>query len=481
MLLKAEAELAKERAKSSKKVDETQTGKINEQPDLHLHQNEHEKDINLDRLTPLKDCQAANDDLDNESQLVEDLENQLKLAHRNVADLEDRCQKLMSNNESLEREVTDLMKKRNDFESEINALRQKISTITAEKDSMQTSLLEIEIAKHDGDNAKSEEVRGKDLKICALEANIETLQVTLNVRDGEIKTKKEELKQLKASHEKIVVEMSNQLDEIKSQHALLQDEHEKVVNLNSQRLMQLRDCQKANDDLNDRLDKNHTVVKDLENQLELSKEKNIDLQNRCQSLTDKNYNFEEETNKNIANIQTLTKDKLILESKLNSVMEECQLAISTNQAITQEKLDLEKSIPALLETSELVRGLRVKVADLEEDMEDKRQALRHLQMTNKSLQKEIKSKPLAPTSSSPPSSPTTPDKLEDTYPVTDVTLRYLKNVIFKFLTSPETEAKQMTRAVATLLDFTSEEEKTLYEYLEWKVSWFGVTKPKLVP
>merc|ERR1711953_1427450 len=60
----------------------------------------------------------------------------------------------------------------------------------------------------------------------------------------------------------------------------------------------------------------------------------------------------------------------------------------------------------------------------------------------------------------------------DSHPVSDVTLRYLKNVIFKFLTSPETETKQMTRALATLLDFSQEEEKTLSEF--WSGRFHGL-------
>ena len=73
------------------------------------------------------------------------------------------------------------------------------------------------------------------------------------------------------------------------------------------------------------------------------------------------------------------------------------------------------------------------IVDLEEDLEDKRQAVRHLQLRSsemkKMLQKEIKSK-------SPPASPTeTASKMvpEVAEHVSDVTLRYLKNVIFMII------------------------------------------------
>ena len=44
--------------------------------------------------------------------------------------------------------------------------------------------------------------------------------------------------------------------------------------------------------------------------------------------------------------------------------------------------------------------------------------------------------------------------------LSEINVKYLRHVIFKFLTSPEVEAKQMIRAVSTLLQFTCEEVGT---------------------
>lgn len=60
----------------------------------------------------------------------------------------------------------------------------------------------------------------------------------------------------------------------------------------------------------------------------------------------------------------------------------------------------------------------------------------------------------------------------------DINFKYLKHVIITFLTSREYEAKQLTRAVATVLKFSPEEERLLCETLEWKMSWFG-SRPKI--
>ena len=55
---------------------------------------------------------------------------------------------------------------------------------------------------------------------------------------------------------------------------------------------------------------------------------------------------------------------------------------------------------------------------------------------------------------------------------------YLRRFFYYVLIFPLFQAKQLTRAVATLLYFTRDEEKLLREHLEWKMSWFG-SKPDL--
>ena len=120
--------------------------------------------------------------------------------------------------------------------------------------------------------------------------------------------------------------------------------------------------------------------------------------------------------------------------------------------------------------------------------------------------------PSTPSKSSPSAKTSMPVlELEATNQLASVVdLTYLKHVIFKFLTSREYEvntgssifftwplietcsnlvglshifsqlfqAQQLTRAVATLLRFSPEEENLLKEHLEWKMSWFG-SKPQL--
>ena len=60
----------------------------------------------------------------------------------------------------------------------------------------------------------------------------------------------------------------------------------------------------------------------------------------------------------------------------------------------------------------------------------------------------------------------------------DINFNYLRHVVLKFMLSRESEALHLIKAVAMLLDFTSDEQKMLRETLEYKMSWFG-SRPKL--
>ncbi len=54
----------------------------------------------------------------------------------------------------------------------------------------------------------------------------------------------------------------------------------------------------------------------------------------------------------------------------------------------------------------------------------------------------------------------------------DVNFQYLKHVVIKFMCSHEDEALQLIRAVATLLEFSPQEEEHVKGYLNYRVSSF---------
>ena len=83
------------------------------------------------------------------------------------------------------------------LKQENQVLQSKLVDVMSERDTMKANLLEVEIANHEYDQAKVNESDAFKIEIAKLQAEIETLNVTLKVRDGEIKAKKEDLKKEK--------------------------------------------------------------------------------------------------------------------------------------------------------------------------------------------------------------------------------------------------------------------------------------------
>lgn len=136
------------------------------------------------------------------------------------------------------------------------------------------------------------------------------------------------------------------------------------------------------------------------------------------------------------------------------------------------------------ENSERTCKLRSQIAELEAAFSEKNKTIKLQQQRladmKKTLQKELKNQNNDPDCLSVPTSlpiaPKSPILSQAPQSakseMEEVNFKYLKHVIFKFLTSREYEAQHLTRAVSTLLKLTQDEEKLLKETLEWKMSWF---------
>ncbi|RZC32920.1 golgin subfamily A member 1 [Asbolus verrucosus] len=144
------------------------------------------------------------------------------------------------------------------------------------------------------------------------------------------------------------------------------------------------------------------------------------------------------------------------------------------------------------ESKSLEQQLRNNIAELEDQISEKNKNIKTLQLRladmKKTLQQELRTPGnpnyhsdlldnsaaiLTPSQVSTKNFPSVVRRDED-----DVNFKYLKHVVIKFLTSREYEAQHLTKAIATLLKFTADEEKLVNDTLEWKRSWFG-SKPKL--
>ncbi|XKL68716.1 hypothetical protein PGB90_006485 [Kerria lacca] len=120
-----------------------------------------------------------------------------------------------------------------------------------------------------------------------------------------------------------------------------------------------------------------------------------------------------------------------------------------------------------LQSEQNATQLADKVKELENEIGDKNKLIRILQQNlidvKNALQNEIKNKVNINCNIS-----------ED-----DISFKYMKHVLIKFLTSSEYEAQQLTKAVAALLKMNSEEEKLIKETLDRRSSWFGSKKARV--
>ncbi|XP_025831687.1 golgin subfamily A member 1-like [Agrilus planipennis] len=157
------------------------------------------------------------------------------------------------------------------------------------------------------------------------------------------------------------------------------------------------------------------------------------------------------------------------------------------------QLDAENQKYKELESKNIEQELRNSITRLEEQLIEKNKNIKTLQLRlldmKKALQQELRAPSkdpftdysdsnsvaiLAPSQNLTRNYHNSLRKDED-----DINFKYLKHVVIKFLTSREYEAIHLIRAIATLLKFSPEEEKLIQDTLEWKMSWFGKSRPSI--
>ncbi|XP_015175210.1 PREDICTED: golgin subfamily A member 1-like isoform X2 [Polistes dominula] len=188
----------------------------------------------------------------------------------------------------------------------------------------------------------------------------------------------------------------------------------------------------------------------------LQEAENHELQNKMDIL-ENNYKAKNEELEKVIAMLKKSKQKII---ELEEV-ERNKEKMEKNEKIL---LDLEEQIN---EKTKTIKVLKQRLTDMKKTLQ------RELRVPSASLDNDAESSTAI---LNPSSSKTVTAKhvnLKD-----DVNFKYLKHVLIKFLTSREYEALHLTKAVATLLHFSPEEERLLQQTLEWKMSWFG-TRPNL--
>ncbi|XP_023722258.1 golgin subfamily A member 1 isoform X2 [Cryptotermes secundus] len=362
-----------------------------------------------------------------------------------------------------------------------------------ERDALMERIKALEVIVEKGKSAAKE----KDDRIDRLKKErdelIEELKDTETKRDQEVGSLQQEIVLVGNENEGVktrLFEAEKRLREVETEFAhisiALEDEKSSNTALHLE-LAQLRDALEAEQtrsanlsiSLNrERGEKDVTLLRNAQvnQQVELAK----------QELREQEQEAVELHNKIIVMEKILAdKDMAIEKMKIDS--EELSKRVQDTEMVEHDKQA----------AANLEQELRNNISELEEQLIEKNKRLSDMKKT---LQHELRlptqsvhgtgtteSDSFIPAAVLTPSSSRHLQQKQHQQPVTnhrmtteddDVNFKYLKHVLIKFLTSREYEAQHLTRAVATLLRFSPEEERLLRETLEWKMSWFG-TRPSL--
>uniref|UniRef100_A0A0V0G7A4 Putative golgin subfamily protein a member 1 n=1 Tax=Triatoma dimidiata TaxID=72491 RepID=A0A0V0G7A4_TRIDM len=225
-----------------------------------------------------------------------------------------------------------------------------------------------------------------------------------------------------------------------------------------------------NEELRREVDKERTAKEDaLLRNAQISQETDIIRQNLREQHTEA-----EEQSRRIVFLEGMLSNKEQELAKLKTDISELtiqfrqlqeELEAQKLQQIEEEKLksNLTRLEEQLFEKNKAIRVLQQKLADMKKTLQ------RELKVTDNGSSTEVISNHNTIAGQS---------ITNKTNGDNEVNFLYLKHVIMKFLTSREYEALHLTKAVATLLKLSAEEECLLKDTIDWKMSWFR-SKPRL--
>ncbi|XP_012232411.1 golgin subfamily A member 1 [Linepithema humile] len=418
---------------------------------------------------------------------------------------------------TVDERIADLMRERTLLERKLEEAHLHLSDIktswSGKISSLETQVgrLSRQAGEEGLERRRVEEEKGKlKQKIKQLEAEIEMNNVVIATKDAKLLRMTEdidematELKELRASVDDEVEEFKRQIESSSKQITQLKSNLKNVTNKLTAATNEITNLrvslekeQSSNSSLRAELthlreitESERVTTAELRVFLEKEKgEKDAALLRNAQVSQNIEIVKQENRQQGIENIELQSRLEN-LEDDLISKTKEVEQATITLKEFEQKVAKLEEADRNREKLEGNERILKSSLLDLQEQLIEKNKTIKILQQRltdmKKTLQRELK----IPSSSLDsdveasaailnPSSTKTVTARHNNSREDDVNFKYLKHVLIKFLTSREYEALHLTRAVATLLHFSPEEERLLQETLEWKMSWFG-TRPNL--
>ncbi|XP_047361993.1 golgin subfamily A member 1 isoform X2 [Vespa velutina] len=312
-----------------------------------------------------------------------------------------------------------------------------------------------------------------------------------------VEEEKEKLKQrIKQLEAEIEETSSNETNQLKSE---LEETMAKLLAATSE-LTYLRS---SNEDVQSNNSSLHVEINQLKESLEIEKTTTAKLQECIEKERNEKDTALLRSAQFSQDIEIIKQEQRLQEienHELQNKIENLEVSFkSQNEELEKVITILKKSKQRITELEEIERSkekmegnekiLKSSLLDLEEQLNEKTKTIKVLQQRltdmKKTLQRELRVPSASLDNDAEPSTAILNPSSSKTVTATkhanlkdDVNFKYLKHVLIKFLTSREYEALHLTKAVATLLHFSPEEERLLQQTLEWKMSWFG-TRPNL--
>ncbi|XP_014204977.1 golgin subfamily A member 1 [Copidosoma floridanum] len=351
------------------------------------------------------------------SQRIKDLETEIEVTSVVMAT---KDAKLLRMTEDIDEMASELKELRANVDDEVDEYKRQIEQRTREADE-QKALLE---------EAKSD-LASKEVQLAEMKSVYEEETSKILTLQSEVDRLKAELESEKAI--KINMDLSLEKEKTEKDSALLR-------------------TAKISQEI--QIAKQETKTQELEN---------AELQNQLDNLADTLKN----KTKDLADITKKLDEALLRINDFEKAKLDHEKMEGNEKTLKMSLLDLEEQ---LNEKNKTIKVLQQRLADMKKTLH------RELRVPSSSLDSDLE--PAASAAILNPSSSKTVTAKQNNSREDDINFVYLKHVLIKFLTSREYEALHLTRAVATLLHFSPEEEKLLQETLEWKMSWFG-TRPNL--
>ncbi|XP_011146317.1 golgin subfamily A member 1 isoform X2 [Harpegnathos saltator] len=347
-------------------------------------------------------------------------------------------------------------------------------------------------------------------RIKQLEAEIEVNNVVMATKDAKLLRMTEdidematELKELRASVDDEVEEFKRQIESSSKQISQLKTDLKDATSKLTAVTDELSSLQSSLEEecssnsslrteltrLRETLQSERTTMTELRVFLEKERsEKDVALLRNAQMSQDMEIVRQENRQQEVENTELQSRIEHLEEDLIGKTKEAEQAAVTLKE-LERRVAELEEVERGREKLESNERILKSSLLDLEEQLSDKNKTIKVLQQRLADMKKTLQRELRIPTSSLDsdveasaailnPSSSKTVTARHNNSREDDVNFKYLKHVLIKFLTSREYEALHLTRAVATLLHFSPEEERLLQETLEWKMSWFG-TRPNL--